>query len=76
MVRDIGKTDGTEWDDPEVIYYPDRATLCFQPHPEETKAVSTRNLFFRLLEETMLSDKMSKNLANYREQLHLANRPK
>lgn len=72
-VKDLAKTYTDEWDDPEAIYYPDRAVLCFQPHPEEQKAVDTRKLFFRLVEETMISDKMSKQMADYREQLAIAN---
>lgn len=71
MVKDIARVADPDWDDPEVLYYPDTSTLCFQPHPEERKAVSTRDLFFRYLEEYMLSTKMSAHLAEFRTKFAL-----
>ena len=35
--------------DPEVVWYPETKSLCFQPHPEEQSAYETRNYFFSLI---------------------------
>lgn len=37
--------------DPEVVYYPDTKSLCFQPHPEFFGVPECTNYFFELLEQ-------------------------
>jgi carbamoylphosphate synthase small subunit len=34
------------WADPEVVYYPETMSLCFQPHPEYFSPKDTRELFY------------------------------
>jgi len=35
--------------DPEVVFYPESNSLCFQPHPEHYGQVETRDYYFELL---------------------------
>lgn len=37
------------WKDPEIVYYKDTLSLCFQPHPEYFTPKDTRDLFYRCL---------------------------
>jgi GMP synthase-like glutamine amidotransferase len=41
------------WVDPEVVYYKETNSLCFQPHPEYEND-DTRKLFFRCLNRFMV----------------------
>jgi gamma-glutamyl-gamma-aminobutyrate hydrolase PuuD len=41
---------GSQDPDPEVLWYPNTKSLCFQPHPEFKAASETRGYFFELLE--------------------------
>lgn len=45
------------WVDPEVVYYNDGNTLCFQPHPElrDVKYAPLREMFFDTLETYLLT---------------------
>lgn len=45
------------WTDPEVVYYDDGSTLCFQPHPEmrDVKFDKLREMFFDTVETYLLT---------------------
>lgn len=37
------------WKDPEIVYYRDTLSLCFQPHPEYFTPKDTRDLFYKCI---------------------------
>lgn len=37
------------WSDPEVVFYKNTLSLCFQPHPEHFQPKDSRDLFYRCL---------------------------
>jgi GMP synthase-like glutamine amidotransferase len=43
--------------DPEVVYYGNTHSICFQPHPEDTDVPECTEFFFECI-ETLWSDKM------------------
>ncbi len=43
-----------EWDDPEIVYYFDTHSFCFQPHPEYSNNES-REIFFELLDSLVFT---------------------
>lgn len=58
------------WTDPEVVYYDDGVTLCFQPHPElpAPKYNALRSMFFDTLETFLLTKEQGAILTEARNQ--------
>lgn len=52
------------FDDVEVVYYPDRTTLCYQPHPEYLGKANyfNREVFFGLVCENLLDGNLAEDV--------------
>lgn len=63
----VAKGEKNNWDDPEVIYYPEENMLCFQPHPEfdDPENQACQEFFFLALEEHFLSSKQIEALDKF-----------
>lgn len=62
-----------EFDDTEVVVYPDHGVLCFQPHPEYIQKGNEgcTDLFFKLIEQYCLSDTEAQEMRKaYATSLH------